>query len=552
VATRLRATPALAVLGDALGNRSIRRIQIAWAAGTAADWAYLVILLVVAYDAGGAFAVGALGAVRVAPAIAAAPFATALVERYRGDRVLTAINVVRCAGALLTAVAIAADLPLALTFSLAALVAGAGALVRPIQSALLPAFARTPGELVAANVTTSLGEGIGTFAGPLLAGAVVATTDSASASLLVAATFAGAATAVLGVRFERAVDARAGRAGDVTSRFRLTDVPRIVRRYPATAVLLLDFLGQVFVRGLLITLIVVASLELLGMGETGVGLLNAAIGLGGLVGALGALRLTSGRRLQSVFLVALAVWGLPLVLIGAWPLAAVALIGLFVTGLSNAVLDVAGFTLIQRDTRNEDRITAFGLLEALVGVGLLAGSLIAPVLVEVLGARGALVVAGAILPVLALMTWRPIVSGATDRTARDERLELLRLDPLFAPLPLTALDLLAERMAPVSYAAGEALMRQGERGEEYVLLASGEVEVSQDDRVLGRAGRGEGVGEIALLYDVPRTATVVARTAVEAFRIDSRAFLDAMTGPTAGAIAAQIAAQRLERGPRSS
>jgi len=517
----------------------------------AADWAYLVILLVVAYEAGGALAVGVLGAVRVAPAIVAAPFATALVERYRGDRVLTGINVARCVGALLTAATISADLPLAVTFALAAFVAGTGALVRPIQSALLPAFARTPGELVAANVTSSLGEGLGTFTGPLFAGAVVAATDSAAASLVVAAAFAGAAAAVTGVRFERVADAHAGRGGGEPSRFRLADVTRTIRRYPATAILLLDILVQVFVRGLLITLIPVASIELLGMGETGVGFLNAAIGLGGLFGALGALGL-GGRRLQGVFVASLALWSLPLALIGAWPLAVVGLVGLFVTGASNAVLDVAGFTLIQRDTNNEDRVSVFGLLESLVGVGILAGSLVAPALVAVLGERGALVVAGAILPVMALVTWRPIVRGASDRTALDERLALLRLDPLFAPLPLTALDLLAERMTAVSYSAGDVLMRKGERGEEYVLLASGQVEVSDDGRVLGTAGRGEGVGEIALLYDVPRTATVVARTAVEAFRIDSGAFLDAMTGPTAGAIAAQIAAQRLERGPRSS
>ena len=546
MATRLAAASAIGVLGDALGNRSIRRIQIAWTTGMAADWAYLVILLVVAYDAGGALAVGVLGAVRVAPVIVAAPFATALVQRYRGDRVLTGINVGRCMGALLTAAAISADLPLALTFALAAFVAGTGALVRPIQSALLPAFARTPGELVAANVTSSLGEGLGTFAGPLFAGAVVATTDSAAASLVVAAAFAGAAAAVTGLHFERVADAHAGRAGDEPSRFRFTDVTRTIRRYPVTAILLLDLLVQVFVRGLVITLIPVASIELLGMGETGVGFLNAAIGLGGLVGALGALGL-GGRRLQGVFVVSLALWSLPLALIGAWPLAVVGLAGLFVTGASNAVLDVAGFTLIQRDTNNEDRVTVFGLLESLVGVGILAGSLVAPALVGVLGTRGALVVAGAILPVMALVTWGPIVRGASDRTALDERLALLRLDPLFAPLPLTALDLLAERMTPVSYAAGDALMRKGDRGEEYVLLASGEVEVSDEGRILGTANRGEGVGEIALLYDVPRTATVTARTAVEAFRIDSGAFLDAMTGPTAGAIAARIATQRLDR-----
>jgi hypothetical protein len=155
-----------AALRDVLGNSAIRRIEIAWMTGTAADWAFLVVLLVVAYDAGGALAVGVLGAVRVLPAIVAAPFAPALVRRFRGDRVLTAINIVRAAGAVVTAIVIGAGLPIEVTYALAAVVAGAGSLVRPIQNALLPAFSRTPGELVAANVASSTGEGLGTFAGP--------------------------------------------------------------------------------------------------------------------------------------------------------------------------------------------------------------------------------------------------------------------------------------------------------------------------------------------------------------------------------------------------
>jgi hypothetical protein len=538
---------AVGVLRDALANRSIRRIQVAWGMGMAAEWAFLVVLLVVAYEAGGALAVGVLGAVRVVPVIFAAPFATLLVERFRGDRVLTAINVTRCLGALLTALVIALDLSLVLVFALAAAVAGAGALVRPIQSALLPAFARTPGELVAANVTTSLGEGLGVFVGPLVASAIVATTDSSAASVLVAVAFAGAAAAVTGIHFERPSDARAGRGGEGSPRFRLADVPRTIRRYPTTALLLLDFLAQVFVRGLLITLIVVAAIELLGLGQAGVGLLNAAIGLGGLLGAIGALGLAGGRRLPGVFLVSLAVWGLPLVLIGAWPVAAIGLAALFVTGVSNAVLDIAGFTLIQRDTRNEDRVTVFGFLEALIGVGILAGSLVAPVLVAVLGARGALVVAGAVLPLTALLTWRPIARGTRGRGAREQRIALLRSNALFAPLPLTALDLLAESMAPVSFAPEQTLMRKGEPGTEYLVISSGEVDVLDDGRHLGTYGAGDGVGEIALLERVPRTATVVARTPVEAYSIGADAFLDAMTGHTARAVADTIIAQRLGR-----
>jgi predicted MFS family arabinose efflux permease len=543
----LAATTAAHALRDVLRNRSIRRIEIAWTAGTAADWALLVVLLVVAYDAGGALAAGVLGAVRVLPGIVAAPFATTLVERYRGDRVLSVINVVRAAGALATAVVVASDLPVELTYALAAVVAGAGSLVRPIQTALLPAFARTPNELVAANVASSTGEGIGTFLGPLLAGLLVAWTGSTTASIVVAAGFATAAAAATGIRFEHAADARGGVGIDRASRLRLADVPRVLRRYPGAAVLMGNFVAQIFVRGLLVTLIVVAALELLELGETGVGLLNAAIGLGGLVGALGALRLGGGKRLGTICVVALACWGLPLVLIGAWPVAALALAAFFVVGVSNAVLDISGFTLIQRGVRNEDRMTVFGVFEGLLGVGAFAGSLLGPALIALVGSRSAFVLAGAILPVLAIATWRPIVRGAERTALGADRLELLRRNALFAPLPLTALDRLAESMVARSYDAGDVLMRKGETGEDYILIAEGEVEVTDDGRLLGVCGAGDGVGEIALLHRVPRTATVTACSSpVTGYSIDADAFLAAVAGPSAAAMAAAVASSRLK------
>ena len=541
-----RIAPAATALRDVMRNPSIRRIELGWAIGTAADWAFLVILLVFAYDAGGTLAVGLLAAIRTVPAMIAAPFASTLVHRYRGDRVLTAINVVRCAGALVAAIAIGAELWIGLVFALAALVAGAGSLVRPIQSALLPAFAQTPRELVAANVASSTGEGLGTFVGPLLAGLVVAGTGSVAGSLLVAVTFAGAAAAVTGIRFERAADARGG-SDEQVARLRLGDALRVLRRYPGATLVAGDFVAQTFVRGLLVTLIVVSAIELLSMGDSGIGLLNAAIGFGGLMGALGALGLTGGPGLTRVFSIALAAWGLPLILIGAWPVAALAVVALFATGVSNAVLDVSGFTLVQRGVRNEDRVAMFGVMEGLFGFGLLVGSLVGPALVALVGARWSLVAAGAILPVLALLTWRPIAQQLRRAPLSEARLDLLRSNPLFAPLPLTALDRLAESLVPVSFAAGDALMREGETGEEYLLIEKGTVDVSVGGTSLSACGPGEGVGEIALLRGVPRTATVIAQTHVEAYAIDAPTFLSAVSGPAAAAEAEALAARRLDR-----
>jgi len=374
-----------------------------------------------------------------------------------------------------------------------------------------------------------------------LAGLLVAATGSTAASLLIAAAFAGAAAAATGISFERAEDARGGIGADRSSRFRLADAPHVLRRYPHAALLIGNFVVQVFVRGLLITLIVVASIELLDMGDTGIGLLNAAIGLGGLVGALAALGLGGGKHLARVCMIALACWGLPLILIGAIPTAALAFAALFVTGVSNAVLDVTGFTLVQRGVRNEDRVAMFAIMEGLFGIGLLLGSLVAPALVSLVGVRMAFVVAGAVLPLLAVLTWRPVVRGVRGTAPPEEHLALLRRNPLFVPLPLTVLDRLAASLVPVAFGPGAVLMQKGEPGDRYLLIAEGLADVSDDRRSLRTCGPGEGVGEIALLRTVPRTATVTAQTRVRAFEIDAATFLAAIAGPAAAAAAEAMA-----------
>jgi hypothetical protein len=190
-------------------------------------------------------------------------------------------------------------------------------------------------------------------------------------------------------------------------------------------------------------------------------------------------------------------------------------------------------------------VTLFGVFEGALGLGLLGGSLLAPALVAVFGVRGALVVAGAILPLLAAVTWRPIARRAHDGPLTDELSHLLRSNPLFAPLPLTALDRLAEDLEPRSFEPGEIVMRKGEPGDVYLLIADGTVEVSDEGVSLRTCGPGEGVGEIALLRRVPRTATVEARTRVRGYALDGETFLSAISGPGAAAAADAVVSARL-------
>ena len=253
---------------------------------------------------------------------------------------------------------------------------------------------------------------------------------------------------------------------------------RTVAARPGPALVIVDFLSQALVRGMLITLIVVSSLELLGLGDAGIGWLNAAIGLGGLVGAVAAASLIGRVRLSRQFALSLALWGLPIAIMGAWPLPLVALGAMVVTGFSNASLDIAGFTVLQRSFPPRERFAAFGLLEGAGGMGIALGGILGSVLVDLVGIRGALGLAGGLLPIMAVATWPRISRLELESLVPEERLALLRHVPLFAPLNLSTLERVASAMVPADVAAGEVLMREGDVGDRYLVIETGRADVS--------------------------------------------------------------------------
>jgi Cyclic nucleotide-binding domain len=225
----------------------------------------------------------------------------------------------------------------------------------------------------------------------------------------------------------------------------------------------------------------------------------------------------------------------------------VAVVALVVTGTSNAVLDVAGFTLMQRSVSGGSRMAAFGILEAVAAIGVALGSVTAPILLAVGGTRGALIVTGLFLPILALPTWLSLSNTVDDSSANPKVVAILRRIPLFEPLGLTAIEALAADARPVTFGPGDVLMAQGEPGNRYIVIESGEVEVTADGRLLRTCGPGDGVGEIALLRRVPRTASVTAVTPVSAYELDAPAFLDAVAVPASSSVAALVIADRLAR-----
>jgi MFS family permease len=253
-----------------------------------------------------------------------------------------------------------------------------------------------------------------------------------------------------------------------------------------------------------------------------------------------------GRRLAVPFGVALIFWGLPIMLIGPWPELAVAILLLAVVGAANSVEDVAVFTLIQRLVPDQILTRVLGVTWSLAMGGVALGSIAAPLVVEALGPRVAFVAVGAVLPLLALLTYRRLAEIDTVVAPAPE-LELIEHVPMFAPLSVAAKERVATKLVPLSVHAGEVVIRAGEVGDRFYIVGDGELDITAEG-VRTTAHRTDYFGEIALLRDVPRTATVKALVDTQLYALRREDFLAAVTGHRAAHAAGNaVAEERLAR-----
>ncbi|MET0608827.1 MAG: MFS transporter [Gaiellaceae bacterium] len=516
-------------------NRGLRRLQLAWAGSIIGSWAYTVALVVYAFDQGGASAVGLVGLVRWLPSAFASPLAAILGDRFPRVRVMLTSDLLRAVALGGMAALVVTDAPAAAIYVLAAAVAVIGTAFHPAQSALLPSLARTPEELTAANVSSSTLESLGFCVGPALGGLLLAFSPIWVVFVITAGTFLW--SALMLAPLLREAEPPLTRESphlldEATAGF------RAIGKDPRLRLVVGLFSAQTLVNGAFGVLITVSAFDLLDLGASGVGYLNAAVGVGGIVGGLISLALVGHKRLATTFGVAVAGTGAPLLLVGGQPSTAVALIAFGLIGFANIICDVSGFTILQRGTPSEVLARVFGVLHSLIYATVAAGAVIAPVLVNAFGVRWTLVVVGLLLPILAILTHASLVR--IDREPADPRgLELLQNIPMFSPLSPPVLEQLAAGLAPVSASAGEEIIRVGDHGDRFYVVSSGEVEVFVDGRPPKREGEGTYFGEIALLRDVPRTATVRAATDVELYALDRDDFLPAVTGHAGSAQAAE-------------
>lgn len=534
----------MGAIRDVLRVPDCRRIEGGSFASLAGELAGTIALLVYAYNEGGAALVAIYGVVRTLPAMAITPAVVSSTDRFGPDRVLRITVAAR-------ALALAAAAVGAFVGAPAFLVIGAGAMgswlagaYRPIQASVLPWLARTPGELTAANVVAALGENAATLLGPVLAGAALAL-FGVPAAIALSAVLIALGSAML---WRLAVPSRGGSRGDAESAPMgaiAAGAVDLARLAPPAGVTVLVF-AQTFVRGALTVLIVVLALDVLLLGDAAVGWLTAAMGIGGLIGGAIAGAVLSVTNLARGFVAGLLLWGIPLTVLAAGPSPLTAYLALTAVGVGNAVEDVSLFTLMPRAFRPRFVGRALGALELTVFAGIGLGSIAAPVLADILGVRGALGALGGGLTALAALYAIRFVRLDADLPVPGPETALLHRNPIFAPLPLATVELLASELTPEQFDAGEVVMAEGEAGDRFHLIADGTAAVSVDGLVRATLGVGDGFGEIALLRDIPRTATVTAIGPLRTFSLSRDEFLVAVgSSPLATASAVATAEDRL-------
>lgn len=542
---RERLSESLSAFRAVFGNPNLRRIELAWAGSETGKWMYVIGVAVFAYSRGGASAVGIVALIRVLSGAITAPFAAVLADRFRRERVMLFADVSRALVLLGAVFVVTFSGPAAVVYALAALVNALSTTFRPAQSALLPSVSRTPEELTAANVTMSTIAAVGLFAGPALGGVLLAATNTETLFAITAGTFTLSALLVARIRAPEAARKEVDREQQHLAREALIGFETIARE-PRLRLLMGLYSAQTLVAGALGVLVVVASIRLLHLGTAGVGYLNSAFGIGGLVGAAVAIGLVARQKLASDFALGTLLWGAPLILVGIFPEKAVALVLFAFVGIGDTLVEVAAPTLLQRAVPDEVLARVFGVVESLLYAAMGVGAILAPVLVDAIGTRGALIASGAVLPVLAILSWRPLVAMDSAFALPVRQLALLRESSIFSPLPQAQQEHLARELVLVPAHSGDVIVREGAPGDRFYVVASGRMDVSVEGKHVRTLGQGDHFGEIALLRDVPRTATVVASEDGELYALDRDEFIGAVTGHAPSAEAADaVVAQRL-------
>lgn len=524
-------------LASVFRNPNLRRVQLALGGSMIGDWAYSTAVAVWAYGVGGATAVGIWSAIRMALLAFSSPLGATLADRYPRRAVMIGADAVRASLVVLATVCLFLDLHPGFVFVLATATSVVSTAFRPAQRALMPSLANKPEELTASNGTASTLESLSFFIGPSLGALLLIVADVEVVFLLNAATFVVSMLLLTRVRVpQRAadpapVDPAEGAEVEPKESF-LAEVSagfRTIARDKDLLIVTAEVSAQTIVAGASAVFTVVMAVSILGTGPEGVGYLDSMLGVGAIVGGFTAIARASRRKLAQDMTYGVVLWSAPLLLVSVWPTPVAAFAAVIMLGFGNPLVDVNMETIVQRITPEAVMGRVFGALEACLIGTMALGAAVMPFLVHWLGLRTALAAVGLGVAALAL-AGLPRMRGLDLRLRRPEGLDLLEAIPMFAPLTPAVVESLARSLVRVPVRAGEVVLREGEASDRFYVIESGLVEVTQNGAVLRRESAGDFFGEIGLLRDVPRTATITAVEDTQLVALERDDFLSAVTG----------------------
>ena len=542
-------------MGEVFANRSLRRLFMALAGSVLGDWAYSLASSVYVYSKGGPTAVGVLGVVRFLSIAIVAPFASTLADKVDRKRVMIVSDLLRFGLIVGAAALIFADSPALPVYVLAVMSALVGTAFRPAERALKPSLARHPGELTAANVVSSTVESVAMFLGPAVAGLLLAIASVQMVYLFNAVSFLWSAAVVLGIKpvvgdavvgaaaDDEAAAATDGAATDgaaTDGAESLADAElgffanaatgfKVILASGDLRVLVMLYCAQTIIAGASLVFSVAIAFDLLGLGKAGLGVLEATVGVGGLVGGFVALMLAQRGKLATDFGFGVIAWAAPLLLVAAVPRLGAALLMMSIIGLANSVVDVNALTILQRLVPDEKMGRVFGAMESALIASMAIGSLAMPLLIHALDVRWALAVMGGFVTLLGVVGL-PALRRIDVVALAPAGIDTLRGIRIFEVLPNAILERLARGSTLVEIAAGDTVVTEGDVGDRFFIIESGTVDVTIRGEHIRTLGAGGSFGEIALLRDIPRTATVRAETPLVLRTIDRDAFVAAVTG----------------------
>lgn len=520
-------------------NRNLRRVNLALAGSMIGDWAYATAIAVWAYGVGGATAVGIWATIRLASLALVTPFTSAMADRYPRKTIMISCDLIRAVLVFSVAGLVELDAPSAFVFVLATLSSLAGSPFRPAQLALTPSLVDEPEELVAANGVASTLESLSFFVGPAIAGLLLAIADAATVFALNGVSFLWSAALVAGVRIARATPepdmAEPGEPTRAETKPGFIAVSlagfSIIWQDANLRLVTLLYCAQTVVAGASFVFTVAVAIDIVAVGPEGVGYLDSVLGVGALLGGFIAIALAPRGKLASDFGLGVMLWALPLLVISAWPSKASAFTAMALIGIANPIVDVNASTILQRITPDAFMGRVFGALETGLISTMALGSLLMPLLIAGPGLRWGMVVISVPIAAMALLSL-PALRRLDAVVGEPTVVALLRSVSLFQPLKRPLLEALGGDLVPMNVRAGTVVIRQGDVGERFFIIESGHLDARQGDRALRTMGPGDCFGEIALLRDVPRTATVVAVDDCVLQTLDRAPFLAALTGDT--------------------